>query len=237
MPAAGTLAAVLFDWGGTLTPWHDVDLYAQWHAYAAAYDPARADQLAGALHDAELAAWQRATEHHRSGTFDDLLRAAGIDPRGARHERALAAYLDFWAPHTYVDPEARALLAALRERGLRVGVLSNTYWPRRHHEAVFERDGILPLIDAAVYSSEIPWTKPHPEAFRTALRAVGCTDPAAAAFVGDRPYDDISGAAAVGMRTIFVPHSAVPAYDVRPDATVSRLGEVLAIVDAWRGPR
>jgi len=208
LPAGRTITAVLFDWGGTLTPWHDVDLYAQWHAYAAAYDPARADQLAGALRDAELAAWQRATEHHRSGTLDDLLRAAGVHPAGPRHERALAAYLDFWAPYTYVDPEAPALLAALRERGLRVGVLSNTYWPRHHHESVFHRDGVLHLIDAAVYTSEIAWTKPHPEAFGAALRAVRVDDPRSAVFVGDRPYDDISGAAAVGMRTIFVPHSA-----------------------------
>ena len=31
------LAAVLFDWGGTLTPWHAVDVRASWLAYAGAY--------------------------------------------------------------------------------------------------------------------------------------------------------------------------------------------------------
>ena len=25
--------AVIFDWGGTLTPWHEVDLTAGWYAY------------------------------------------------------------------------------------------------------------------------------------------------------------------------------------------------------------
>ena len=47
-----------------------------------------------------------------------------------------------------------------------------------YHEEVFRRDGVLDLIDGAVYSSEIPWTKPHPEAFRAAMAAVGVDDPA-----------------------------------------------------------
>ena len=29
--------AVIFDWGGTITPWHTVDLDTQWRAFARAY--------------------------------------------------------------------------------------------------------------------------------------------------------------------------------------------------------
>src|SRR5205807_1238163 len=54
-------------------------------------------------------------------------------------------------PHTWTDPEAAPLLAALKDRGLRVGVLSNTLWTRRFHELVFARDGVLPYLDGAVY--------------------------------------------------------------------------------------
>jgi len=46
-------------------------------------------------------------------------------------------------------------------------------WPRSAHERVFLRDQVLDLIDGAVYSSEIPWIKPHPEAFRAGDAAVG----------------------------------------------------------------
>ena len=35
------IEAVIFDWGGTLTPWHEVDLTAGWYAYASIYDPRR----------------------------------------------------------------------------------------------------------------------------------------------------------------------------------------------------
>lgn len=64
-------------------------------------------------------------------------------------------------------------------------------------------------------------------------------DATTAVFVGDRPFDDIHGASGVGMRTILVPHSTIPAEQHgpvagAPDATVQRLADVLGIVDGWR---
>jgi putative hydrolase of the HAD superfamily len=229
---SGGVDAVLFDWGGTLTPWHTLDPVALWRVYAQSYEPGRADELAHALHAQEIEAWRRAERHHRSGTLDDLMRAAGVDVSGARHEPAMRAYLDAWTPHTHIDPEAPPLLKALREMGIRVGVLSNTLWPREHHEAVFARDGVLDLLDGAVYSSEIPYTKPHPEAFHAAMRAVGVAEPGRVVFVGDRLFDDVSGAKAVAMRAVHVPHSVVPAHDVEPDATIDRLADLLPFIES-----
>jgi putative hydrolase of the HAD superfamily len=233
-----SLDAVVFDWGGTLTPWHTVDLREQWAAYTRVRDPARADELAGLLMEAETAAWAAAREHHRSGTIDELFRSVGIEPAGPGHDEALAAYEQAWTPHTLIDPDAPPLLAALRERGLRLGVLSNTLWTRAFHEEVFRRDGVLDLIDGAVYSSEIAYTKPHPEAFRAAMAAVGVRDPERVVFVGDRPYDDVHGAKQLGMRAVLVPHSEIPVdqrgiAEGEPDAVVQRLPELLAHVDAW----
>ena len=231
--------AVIFDWGGTLTPWHTIDLREQWASYTRVHDPARADELAGLLLEAENEAWRAARKHQRSGTLDDVFRSVGIEPSGPGHESALAAYHEFWAPHTYIDPDAPALLAALRERGVKIGVLSNTLWTRAYHEEVFRRDGVLDLIEGAVYSSEIPWTKPHPEAFRAAMSSLGVDDPAKVVFVGDRPYDDVHGAKDVGMRAVLVPHSEIPVDQLGhvegdPDAVVQRLGDLLEVVDQWR---
>ncbi len=230
--------AVVFDWGGTLTPWHTIDLLEQWRHYAEVYDPEDAGALADRILAAEDAAWQAGRDHQRSATLDGMLRAAGVDTASPRHERAMAAYHAFWEPHTWTDPDVPELLTGLRDRGVRVGVLSNTLWSREHHEAVFRRDGVLELIDGAVYSSELPWTKPHPEAFHAALAAVGVAAPGRAVFVGDRPYDDIHGAKQVGMRAVLVPHSTIPDQqkghvEGDPDAVVDRLADVLAVVDAW----
>ena len=224
-----TVEAVLFDWGGTLTPWHTVELGDAWRACGFG------DEAAARLTAAEDAVWARAREARRSGTIDEVFAAAGVTPGPAQ----LAAYYAWWEQHTYTDPDVRPLWTALRERGIRVGVLSNTLWPRTEHERVFRRDGVLDLLDGAVYTSEIPWTKPHPLAFAAAREAVGGVEPDRAVFVGDRPWDDVQGAQEAGMRAVLVPHSEIPEYQRRPvrgrpDGVVHRLADLLDLVDSWR---
>ena len=226
--------AVIFDWGGTLTPWHSVDFHSESEALAmAAVDGHPEAHLA--LHAATQAVWTRSKESQTSATIADVFRHAGL----THDESRLSAYQEFWEPHTVTDPDARPLFEALRADGIRVGVLSNTIWPRAWHDGFFARDGVLELIDGAVYTSEVPWTKPAPEAFRAAMDAVGAEDPTRCVFVGDRPFDDIWGASQVGMRTILVPHSDIPAEQVghtvgEPDAVAHRLADVLEIVRGWR---
>lgn len=234
MVASMTIEAVIFDWGGTLTPWHVIDPAAPWRAYAAVVAPADPDPVAAALLAAEDQAWAAVRHNQASATFTGVLSAAGV----GRDDRATEAYRAAWEPHTFTDPDVPGLFEELRQRGVRVGVLSNTIWPRTWHEEFFARDGVLELVDGDVYTSEIPYTKPHEAAFRSAMAAIGVDDPERCVFVGDRPYDDISGARALGMRAVFVPHSDLPAaqqvpVDVRPDAVVDRLAEVLHHVDTW----
>jgi putative hydrolase of the HAD superfamily len=223
--------AVILDWGGTITPWHSLDHEALWRDVCTPHFPA--DQVASvatAVLAAEAACWRLCEEEHRSTTLDQVFAQAGVTPPA----ELLETYFRLWEPHTYTDPDVAPLLRTLRERGIRVGVLSNTMWPRALHERVFLRDNVLDLIDGAVYSSEIPWTKPHPEAFRAAMAAIGVTDPASCVFVGDRPYDDIFGAKSLGMRTVLIPNSVVPAYEGGvPDAVIPRLSELLFHLDNW----
>lgn len=235
------IKAVIFDWGGTLTPWHDIDLVAQWYAYAEVYDAVNAGALARRLADAERHRWQVQRESSgatSAGALDQLFLDEGIDITSAAHLRALGSYLDFWAPHTWADPSAQDLLSGLRTDGYAIGILSNTMWPRSHHEEVFERDDLAAMIDAAVYTSELPVAKPHAQAFEAILELLAC--PAGeAVFVGDRLWDDIAGAQHAGLRTIWIPHSRVPDEEVpdsstRPDATARALGQVRDIVAAWR---
>ncbi len=221
--------AVVFDWGGTLTPWHSIEPHQAWIAAVDDHD------TAARLVAAEAEMWARTHSDHRSASLSDVFAHAGVE----HTDDMLAAFSAWWEPHTYLDRQAPALFEALRERDIRVGVLSNTLWSRAEHERIFERDGVLGHIDGAVYSSEIPWTKPHPQAFRAALDAVGVDDPAHAVFVGDRPFDDIHGAKAAGLRAVLIPHSDIPEVQRgpvagEPDAVIQQLADLLAVVDAWR---
>ena len=248
----GGVDAVLFDWGGTLTPWHEVDLGEQWRVFAreihgVAFDAPEvprsdldaAQRLADRISAVEESAWQRGRTDHTSAHLDDILAAAGIDPGHDRHLLALAAYRRFWEPHTHTDEQVLPLWEGLRERGVRIGVLSNTIWSRDYHREVFERDGVLGLIDGDVYSSELHVVKPHPQAFLAACAAVGVV-PERAVYVGDRLFEDVHGPQQVGMRAVWIPHSTLPAnqqvaVDATPDAVATTLLEVLDVVDRWRG--
>ncbi len=223
--------AVIFDWGGTLTPWHTIDHDALWRsACVPHFPPGRVTEIASAIRAAEQELWEVTGRSHQSASLDQVLELAEVPAT----EEFLASYYRAWEPHTFTDPEAAPLLRRLRGRGVKVGVLSNTMWPRSAHEQVFLRDQVLELIDGAVYSSEIPWAKPHQEAFRAAMAAVGEDDPTACVFVGDRPYDDVHGAKSAGMRAVLIPNDGVPSYDgAAPDAVITRLSELSLHIDAW----
>jgi len=223
--------AVIFDWGGTLTPWHSIDLGELWLAVCAQHYPAdEAAAMAAAVRGAELELWRHGERSHQSATLEQIFEQAGVSASAD----FLVSYFEAWDPHTLTDPDAPPLLRELRRRGIKVGVLSNTMWPRGAHEQIFVRDEVLELIDGAVYTSEIDWVKPHPEAFRAAMAAVGETDPAACVFVGDRPYDDIHGAKSAGMRAVLITNSDVPAFEAaEPDAVITRLAGLLGHLDRW----
>lgn len=233
--------AVIFDWGGTLTAWHDIDFHAESLALAHAVtaptvktspdEPDLHRAHAAKLHAAGATVWGWSRDHQRSATVADLFAEAGLD----HDPDLLTAYYEFWEPHTLTDPQVGPMWSALRSQGIKVGVLSNTIWPREWHEGFFRRDGVLDLVDGDVYTSEVPWTKPSPHAFAAAMAAVGATDPSRCVYVGDRLFDDVWGARNAGLRAIHVPHSDIPPEQVghsvgEPDAVAHELREIPSIV-------
>ena len=227
------IEAVVFDWGGTLTRWHDIDFHEESLALAHAVVGSEHDAHvhAAALHRANQVTWGRSRDHQQSATVADLFAEAGL----SHDPELLVRYREFWEPHTATDPQVRPLFEWLHEQGVAVGVLSNTLWPRAWHEDFFARDGVLDLVDGAVYSSEVPWTKPSPHAFAAALDAVGATDPGRCVYVGDRLYDDVWGAQNAGLLAVHVPHSVIPAEQVghsvgTPDAVVHELADLPGVL-------
>jgi putative hydrolase of the HAD superfamily len=234
------LDAVIFDWGGTLSKWALVDLVDVWRLAARHLRPDDEDSLVRSLIEVELRCWARVEATQESATLADILRIAtealGMDVADAVLEEAAVHHLDSWTPHIEHDPDAVAVLSALRERGLRIGLLSNTFWPRMWHEDFLERDGLLDLIDERVYTSDLPFTKPHPTAFKAVLEALELEASERVLFVGDRLWDDIHGAASVGMRTALRKNPNVAPYEgARPDVVIDALPELLPFIDsrAW----
>jgi putative hydrolase of the HAD superfamily len=90
------------------------------------------------------------------------------------------------------------VLADLRTRGLKLGLVSNT---GRNLDEFVRHHGLD--VDAAVSSGAHGKTKPHPTIFQAALDRLGVAA-AEAAMIGDSVEDDVEGAKAVGMRSLLL---------------------------------
>jgi putative hydrolase of the HAD superfamily len=123
-----------------------------------------------------------------------------------------------WRPASQVLGTAQALLDALRARGVKTGVVANS-WPEpaRLLRADAEAYGLAKLLDVQIWSEEVGVRKPQPEIFLRALEELG-VDPIDAMFVGDRLDTDVRGAAAVGLTTVqALWFAADPAQGIEPD--------------------
>ncbi|MFN8556461.1 MAG: HAD family hydrolase [Dehalococcoidia bacterium] len=232
--------AVIFDLGGTLVDWPewDADAPRRWEltydyvrtARPYAFLPER-QAFARAMREAETAHWRRVENEHWSGPPSGLVRE-GFRLLGVQvHEPELLATLDGYAKAVdgwaVVFPDAAATLQELRARGLRLGLLSNTWWAAEWHNADLATHGLGPLLDEVAYTSDLPHSKPHPSVFREVAARLG-VPPDACVMVGDRPIDDISGALGAGMRGIWKTNGAPrPRPDhILPTATIAHLAEL-----------
>jgi FMN phosphatase YigB (HAD superfamily) len=137
---------------------------------------------------------------------------------------------DIWG--RYLEVDTLDTLRALKERGLKLGIVSNTYQRGQVLCDQLRQSGALPYIDVAVFSSEMGLRKPHPSLFQTPLAEMGVA-PQDAVFVGDSPHDDIRGAQGVGMRAVLTrQYRQATVEDVTPDRIIWRLPEVIEYIDS-----
>jgi len=133
----------------------------------------------------------------------------------------------FESPGTFeLDPGARGLLAAARERGLVVGVVSN--WSARL-ERVLAAVGLEGAFDFVLCSALEGTEKPEPEIFRRAL-ARAAVEPGEALHAGDDLRNDVEGPAALGIPAVLVDPRGKYADRELPCPRVTGLGELRATI-------
>jgi HAD superfamily hydrolase (TIGR01662 family) len=129
-------------------------------------------------------------------------------------------------------PETLFALASLHAEGIVMGCITNTIALPSAIEDLLRRLGLMHYLDAVVASSGTGYRKPHRSLFQRALATLR-VEPGEALFVGDRLLDDISGAKAVGMRAVLTHQYRQESLDtaiVPPDAVISRLGDLPAVI-------
>jgi putative hydrolase of the HAD superfamily len=132
-----------------------------------------------------------------------------------------------------VPAENLQVMKSLKERGLRLGLVSNAHFLPELMREDIARLGVAPYLDEAVFSAEIGVRKPDPAIFRRVLGELGVA-PEEAIFVGDRVRDDIAGAKNLGMRAVLTHQfrqedSAGAVF--QPDLVIDALAEIVGYVD------
>jgi len=162
----------------------------------------------------------------RARMWGTALQSVGLDD-AALAARCGAAYNDYRRRYLELWPGALDLLASLRRRDCKLGMITNGM-AETHREKI----ALLRLEDAfdeIFIADEVGLVKPDVRLFRLAAERLGLPVERCA-MVGDRYERDIRGAHDAGMFTVWmnVRNETVPAASPAPDRIVSRIDEVEA---------
>jgi putative hydrolase of the HAD superfamily len=160
----------------------------------------------------------------RHAAFERTLEEVGID------DASLAARLNamfFAVKARHATPYSDALLVLTEvSRRYRAAFLTNG----NTDPAQYGLDRFLdPIVHAAVEGA----AKPDPRIFRILLERAGMKA-TEAVYVGDSLSDDVAGARAAGVRSIWLNRSdRVNDTEIAPDAEVQSLAEVVGVLEGW----
>src|SRR6266446_6041612 len=185
------MKAVIFDLWDTLVEWPvaDAEVLKERIAALVTVDPEEFERR-----------WRDGYRASQTGPLADSYRALGLPDEHV--ESHVAARHEFARRALRLRPGARETMARLRERGIKIGLITVC---SEEVPAAWPETELAGLFDAETFSSDCGLIKPDPEIYLTTARALG-VDPAEAMFVGDGANDELGGAARVGMTPVlFVP--------------------------------
>jgi putative hydrolase of the HAD superfamily len=212
------IRAVIFDLWDTLVEWPvaEADVLKRGLAELATVDPDEFERR-----------WHAGYRASQTGPLADSYRVLGVPDEHI--DAHVAARHDFARKALRLRAGARETLARLRDRGLKLGLISVC---SEDVPAAWPETELAGLFDAETFSSDTGLIKPEPEIYLSTARALG-VDPAEAMFVGDGANDELGGAARVGMAPVlFVPRGEPQWHWVKnwSGLCIATLDEVVGLV-------
>ncbi len=175
-------------------------------------------------------------EHTTAHVLRTLLADYGCDnvPDTAV-QNALRAMYAVSQAHWLLEDDAHAALAALRQKGYRLGIVSNAADDEDVQELV-DKTALRPYFDIVLSSAAHGMRKPAPDIFHAAL-AYWNANPRQAAMVGDTLNADILGANQLGLFSVWLtrradnPGNRACAEEIKPAATIGTLAELGGLME------
>jgi len=207
--------AVVFDLWNTIAVWPE-DLWAETR-------PQVAEHLGLTIDEFETRWYGDLAQMRETGPIGDVLALFDLSPEAV--ERVTSLRRAVTRKGLVPVPGAVETIAALRERGLKTGLITVC---SEDVVSLWEETDFHGLFDAEVFSAAVGLRKPDPRIYRLALELLR-VEPEEAVFVGDGANDELAGAERVGMRAIGVdsPGGELGDWD---GAVVRELPELLELV-------
>ena len=181
---------MIFDLWNTIAVWPE-DLWAETR-------PRVAEHL-GLTVDEFESRWYGELAHMREmGPMSDVLELFDLSSEDV--ERVTALRREVTRKGLVPVPGAIETIAALRERGLKTGLITVC---SEDVVSLWEETDFHGLFDAEVFSAAVGLRKPDPRIYRIALEKLG-VEASDAMFVGDGANDELGGAERVGMTAVGV---------------------------------
>jgi putative hydrolase of the HAD superfamily len=195
----------------------------------------------GADADAFRDAWNRTAIGRQTGVYPamadnvrEICGELGVDlPSDLELVQALAARAEMYERWFHPREGALETLAAVRERGLPIGLISMC---APDTPAMWRASELAGTVDVEVFSSEVGFRKPDPAIYRYACDRLR-VGPSRCLYCGDGAYGELTGAEAVGMTAVEIRDPAVDvAEQLRPEgedwagARVADLRELLSML-------
>ena len=207
---------MIFDLWNTIAVWPE-DLWAETR-------PRVAEHLGLSVEEFE-SRWYGELAHMREmGPMSDVLALFDLTPDDA--ERVTALRREVTRKGLVPVPGAVETIAALRERGLKTGLITVC---SEDVVSLWEETDFHGLFDAEVFSAAVGLRKPDPRIYRIALEQLR-VDAEDAMFVGDGANDELAGAERVGMTAVGVESPTGELPDDWTGRRIRTLPELLALV-------
>lgn len=246
---ARTIEGVFFDLGDTLIEFRHVDVLRMFRAGArSTYDYLQSVNAGTPsferYHFSRMLAirWNYLKSLITGREFNSLRMLEAFNRRRRpplSHEQLLELAWLWYQPLSEaatVDADAKALLSRLRDAGLQLGLISNTFVPGEVLDRHLKREGLLEYLPIRVYSCHVGHRKPDRRTFAAALDRSGLAAERTL-YVGDSPKADIIGAGRMGMVSVLKdPLDARRDMRGRPDHRIHRLSELIGIIESYNGP-
>jgi putative hydrolase of the HAD superfamily len=161
----------------------------------------------------------------KTEAFERLLRAAGQEARPGLVAELVRQDTELLLAHARLFDDVIPFLRGLRERGIKVAIVSNC---AENTRPLLVKHGIDALADTLVLSCEVGSAKPAAKIFQCALDRLGVAAEAAV-FVDDQP-DYCAGSVTAGIRAVQILRSELDGQIPAAGSTVVRsLPEVEAL--------